>query len=437
MEVVSPPKVVAITLGLFVLTMATSAVLAPPIDERGESAPVVVGSQGGGPGLHDHGSVYRLDNDGAVWREDSADSVFEVERLPNGSLLVAFADSGVTDCGPYETPCGRTGYRVVDPNGPEVLSEYSFPVRDIANSEVHAVEPLPEGSVAMVDMDRERLVVVENGSISWEWEAASVYEAPPDPTTVDWLHVNDVDHLGDGRFLVSVRNANQLLVVERGTGVVEVVNEDTTADDSSCTNRQQLGDVDGDGDVRCGDPAVLNHQHNPQWLGDGSVLVADSDNDRVVELHRTANGSWEPVWTLPGTGSIGFSWPRDADRLPNGNTLITDSTNKRIVEVDERGELVWSRSTDEVPYEADRIGVNDSGPLPTHEDVETVGGEESADLPVLSTLAFLLHTAVPAVPFWVGEFEVGVALVTLVVLAGAGVQWYRQREKPAESPDAE
>ncbi len=428
MDLPSPRKIAAVALGLFVLTMAVSALLAPSVEDTGESDPILVGVQGGGPGLHDHGSVYRLNDDGIAWQEDSADSVFEVERLANGTAMVAFADSGVSDCGPYESPCGRTGYRVVDPDGPAILSEYSFPVRDISNSEVHAIEPLPDGSVAMVDMDRERLAVVENGSVAWEWRASSFYDAPEDPTRLDWLHVNDVNHIGEDRFLVSVRNANQLLVVERGSGVVEVINEDRTDDDSSCTQPGQLSDYDGDGDVRCGDPVVINHQHNPQWLGEEAVLVADSDNNRVVELHRTDGGRWEPVWALSEAASVGFSWPRDADRLPSGNTLITDSMNKRVVEMDDDGDVVWSRTTDQVPYEADSIDTNATTALPVSErnDTGTVDAGDD-DIPVLSTVTFIVHTALPALPFWVGELQVGVTLLTLVVLAGAGIQWYRTR----------
>jgi hypothetical protein len=159
--------------------------------------------------------------------------------------------------------------------------------------------------------------------------------------------------IGEDRFLISVRNANQLLVVERGQGVVEVINEDTDdSDDSSCAKGRQLADFDDDGDVRCGDPSVMNHQHNPQWLGDGRVLVADSENDRVVELRRTDSG-WEPAWTLTEAGGLRLQWPRDADRLSNGNTLVTDSLNRRVFEVTPGGEVVWSYATPLIPYEAD------------------------------------------------------------------------------------
>jgi hypothetical protein len=228
-----------------------------------------------------------------------------------------------------------------------------------------------------------------------------MYDAPDDPTRSDWLHINDVDVIGEDRYLVSVRNAHQLVIVERGEGVVEVINEDEN----------------GDG---FGDPQLLRQQHNPQWLGNGSVLVADSHNDRIVELHRNeSTGEWDVAWSLYEAEGVEFSWPRDADRLENGNTLITDSLNQRVVEVNESGETVWSYKTPEVPYEAERLPEG-----------ETVGGQEYAfdreagdgadeKIPVLSLLLVVFQTGLQT-PFWFTELHVAITLVSVVlVLAGA------------------
>jgi hypothetical protein len=208
---------------------------------------------------------------------------------------------------------------------------------------VHDVELLPSGEFLVTDMDRERVLTVRGGEVTWQWNASSRYDPPSDPTRTDWLHINDVDRIGEGRFLVSVRNANQLVVLQRGEGVVEVINAD-------------------------GDPDVLDHQHNPQWLDEGAVLVADSENHRVVELHRTADGDWRPVWVLTGADDRRFNWPRDADRLPNGNTLITDTRNARVVEVTQRGTVVSRHQFpfETLPYESDRNGRELTGDLPLY-----------------------------------------------------------------------
>jgi hypothetical protein len=409
---------------LLVVTLAVSAALAPPREvDAEESNETLVSVQG----FRSAGNVQALDGSERTWTHEGAENYFEVERLEDGRVAVAFIKGGYTECGRYDSPCPHTGYRVLDPGGegsPAVVEEWSFPVGGQTNSEVHAIDPLPGGGFALTDMDRERVVVVEDGEIVWQWNASAHYDAPPDPTRVDWLHINDVEHIGQGRFLVSVRNANQLVVVERGAGIVEVINEDRGGEDSSCTKNSQLDDYSGDsdGDVRCGDPAVLNHQHNPHWLGEGVVLVADSDNDRVVELQRTDDG-WEPVWTLERAGDIALNWPRDADRLPDGNTLVTDTLNKRIIEVDEDGEVVWSTTTAVVPYEADRLPLGERAGVPAHgadTDGETgVDDPENSDVPLLSPAVVGIKAVVPWLPYWVGEIQIVVGIISpALVVAG-------------------
>ena len=418
-------------LGLFVLTLALSATPAPTlsVDADSESRETLVGSQGGGTGWHEHGSVYLLNGSAVGWRAQRADSDSDVTRRPDGRVLAGFMDGGRQDCEPHDAPCARTGFQTLQ-SGPEprVVDEYSFPVRSMKNSEVHDVEPLPGGGYLVTDMDQERIFAIEDGEETWEWRAESFYDAPEDPTRTDWLHINDVDRLGDGRYLVSVRNANQLVVVERGEGVVEVINEDRTdADDGACQVRgEQLRDYDGDGDIRCGDPDVLNHQHNPQPLDEDAVLVADSDNDRVVELHRE-DGTWNVAWSLERAGGLDLKWPRDADRLENGNTLITDTLNRRILEVNRSGRVVWSYQTQRIPYEADRLpgGEPRSGPRYGGDGAGDSTGPVSPESSPLAPVLIGMRAVAPWLPFWYGPVQLLASLLS-VGLVGA-VLWLRRR----------
>ncbi|MFD1632519.1 hypothetical protein ACOZ4L_06950 [Haloplanus ruber] len=371
---------------------------------------ILLGVQGVGSYV-EGGSVRLLSGPEEQWRESSADVYFDVTRLDNGSVVAGYMASGYENCGPYESPCHRTGYRIIDPQPtPEVVAEWSFPVRNRVASEVHDVEPLPGGGFVLADMEHERIVIVENGEVAWEWQASTRYEAPDDPTRSDWLHINDVDRIAEDRFLVSVRNANQLLVLERGEGVVEVINADR--DDAT----------DDDGLV--GDPDVIHQQHNPQWLGDGAVLVADSENHRVVELHHTESGTWEPVWVLEGAGGQRFDWPRDADRLPDGTTLITDTRNARLVQVNESGRVVWEHQFDyrTLPYEADRLPPGETVGGPTYGDADTVAAV-GGHVPLLTPLLRLLSAAV-RLPRWVGEIHLLATLCSLgLISAGLVVRW--------------
>lgn len=306
-----------------------------------------------------------------------------------------------------------TGARIVDPITNETVWQYEFEVPYLLNHEVHDAELLPNGDVVIADMGRERVFVVdrETKEIAWTWNASSHYQPPEQVRQTDWLHINDVDHIGDGRFLVSVRNANQLLVIERGQGVVEVVNEDVDdSNDANCRGPQGWQMV-GD-DPKCGDPALLNHQHNPHWLGNGHILVADSENDRVVELER-ANGSWEIAWAIYRANGVRLDWPRDADRLENGHTLITDTRNARLVEVDQSGEVVWAAAAPPNVYEADRGEEYPAGPA-----FDTGGQQPSMDQPI--HLVGLLHGGVQhsvGLPAWIGEWTF------LGLLAGVVGAW--------------
>ncbi|WP_205427166.1 arylsulfotransferase family protein [Halorussus sp. MSC15.2] len=352
--------------------------------------------QGPGP----NGNVTALDGRGDVrWSIGDIISYQSVQQLDNGSVLASFAAGDYQNCGPYDSPCKRTGVRIIEPEPePRVVWQWSYPVRTREDSEVHDAEMLPSGNVLVADMEFESIFVLnpKTGDRVWTWNASQHYGGPEDPTTTDWLHLNDVDRIGDGRYLVSIRNMNQLLVVERGSGVVEVVNENP-------------------------DSGVLDKQHNPHWLGEDAVLVADSENHRVVELHRNdTTDTWEEAWSVAKVGGIPLDWPRDADRLPNGNTLITDSRNNRVVEVRENGSVAASYSVPSLPYEADRLPHGESAA----NSVSPYGNSHTADVglfdrkvPVLSTLlAGARH--VVALPFWVSELH-------LLAVGVAAVLWIR------------
>ena len=357
---------------------------------------VLVGVQGPGP----NGNVTALSAHGDVrWSIGDIISYQSVERLDNGSVLASFAAGGYRNCGPYDSPCKRTGIRIIDSQPtPEVVWQWSYPVRTREDSEVHDAEMLPSGNVLIADMEWESIFVLnpKTGEHVWTWNASQHYDGPADPTTTDWLHLNDVDRIGKGRYLVSIRNMNQLLVVERGKGVVDVINE----------NR---------------DESVLNKQHNPQWLGDGAVLVADSENHRVVELHENGTtGEWEVAWSVATVGGIPLDWPRDADRLPNGHTLITDSRNNRVAEIHANGSVVASYPVPSLPYEADRLPYSEppaESVSPYDRDRRAGVGPGDKGIPVLSTLlAGARH--VVALPYWVSEFH-------LVVVGLAVALWVR------------
>ncbi|WP_433623014.1 arylsulfotransferase family protein [Halomicrococcus sp. NG-SE-24] len=202
----------------------------------------------------------------------------------------------------------------------------------------HDVDRINDTHFAVADIERDRVFVVNTSSeiVTWQWQALAHYSHDSGgPFPNDFTHLNDVEMLPDGRIMVSIRNQDEVVFINRTTGV----NESWT-----------LGEEDNH--------SVLFGQHNPDYIpssqGGPAVVVADSHNDRVVEFQRV-DGAWKQSWEWKDAR---MQWTRDADRLPNGNTLVTDTHGNRVVEINEDGEKVWSAQFN-FPYDAERLGTGD------------------------------------------------------------------------------
>jgi hypothetical protein len=333
----------------------TNATVAPDgsVNPLAQSASLVVSYEGRPDG---HVAEYDI-NGGERWKRTPGRSYLGVQKLGPHRVFYAWKRYGQTPCGQFSSPCTRTGVSVYNVTSDRIEREWSIPVRARGNREIHDAEYYEDGRIAVMDMAQERLVVLnEADEIIWQWNASNFYNPPADVTKRDWLHINDVDRIAEERYMLSVRNSNQLLIVDRQDGVVEVVNKDhgdDTGREGSCLGGGNDLVKDETGDVICGDPSVMNGQHNPQWLGDGRILVADSINDRATMLTRQPDGDWEVTWEVNRANGIPLDWPRDTDLLPGGHVLITDSLNDRVVVVNRSGDTVWTRKTAGLPYEAD------------------------------------------------------------------------------------
>ena len=75
----------------FVSAMVLSFMFAPVMSvDSNQERVTIIGSQGGGPGWHELGSVYLLEGAEQRWKEDSADSYFDVTVLEDGRILPVF-----------------------------------------------------------------------------------------------------------------------------------------------------------------------------------------------------------------------------------------------------------------------------------------------------------------------------------------------------------
>ncbi len=174
------------------------------------------------------------------------------------------------------------------------------------------------------------------GEIVWAWYAKDhFYESPyKDIYDQGWTHTNAVTRLSNGNTLISLRNFNFVVEVDPQGTVVKTIGE-----------------------------GIFHHQHDPEVLHDGKILLANHGRpERAVEVDPKTG---KIVWQSAGF-ELGAIPVRDANRLPNGNTLITGST--KIVEVTAEGKIVWQLTLKGTTlagldasargfYKAERVGI--------------------------------------------------------------------------------
>lgn len=411
---------VAIATGVIVL-LATSLGVQAIVIDRGT---VVRGGEGAYPGntlvgvqsWSGDGKIVEITPEGPVaweWSRENA-RVFGVEQLDEKTVLAAVSvrtpadecDEEYLEYERHDDHCVHNRVVEIDKESGAIEWEYDWYDEFIHWHEVHDVERLETGETAVVDMGNDRAFTVDrSGTITWEWNATAhltpgtpFYEKYGGPVKqgehADWTHMNDIDRLQNGNYQLSIRNFDVVVEIDPETNdIVDVVGEP-------------------------GNHTILNHQHNPHRVGNGStLLVSDSENDRIVELDVTTG---ERIWEYTGPSGSSLQWPRDADRLPNGNTLVTDSRNNRLLEVAPDGEVVWQFEdlgweVMPLPYEADRIGAGERPTAPSGNDFAERSETEG---PVVETVRRIVALSKYVVPGWMFLPQ----LLHLVGIA-VGVAW--------------
>jgi hypothetical protein len=216
----------------------------------------------------------------------------DVELLPTGNLLVLFPRKGV-----YEITRGK-----------EVAWKYLDPKVS------HDADRLPDGNTLIAfgagdtPEDLQVKEVNPRGEIVWSWRAKDAFNREPylGISNEGWTHTNAVTRLPNGNTLVSPRNFNLLVEVDRSGKVVRTIGE-----------------------------GLIESQHDPEVQPDGNILMINQALPMsAIEMAPNGTIPWRLVIPDPN------AYPaRDANRLPNGNTLVTGVD--RILEVTPDKELVW------------------------------------------------------------------------------------------------
>lgn len=324
-------------------------------EDRGKRAARVaaIGPEGGIEWVHHSGRDFDI-----VWSYDidpiSREELFVTATRPNQTVFYVL-----------NTTTGAIHWRetlgLIDTHDADLIDDHRILIANMRN--------------AHDDTNRDRLLLYNRTSEEreWEWLFADYYSpATGGNYSGDWTHVNDIDLVSEDRILASPRNLDQVIMVERDTGDI----------------LHRLGRDDNH--------QILRKQHNPMYLesadGNPTILVADSENNRIVEYEKQ-DDQWIQTWKLTGD----FAWPRDADRLPNGNTLIADSRHHRVIEVTPDGEVVWEFYAPWLVYDVERMRLGDEPGGPTISDQNASGAytlnKDARAVDTLSACASTLRDA--------------------------------------------
>jgi hypothetical protein len=285
-------------------------------------------------------ALFAIAPDGKLlYHNDTFDEYGDVDPAPTGQYTVTYIATEVlspADCR-AQTKCSRDVLLRTNLTTGKSEVLYTRIQATKPGENIHDVDRIDDSTFLVADIvyDEVFAVNITTGIVVWEWQAQEDYPlSGGGPYPEDWTHVNDVEVLGNGNYMVSLRNQDQVVFL----------------DENGLLPNMTLGAED--------DHDVLFEQHNPDYIpperGGPAVLVADSQNNRIVEFQRE-NGDWRQEWVWRDST---LRWPRDADRLPTGNTLITDSNADRVIEVDRNGAVVWSVDV-ATPYEAERLETGD------------------------------------------------------------------------------
>ena len=293
-------------------------------------------------------TLYEVDqNNETIWSlelplfDDEAEVYFtyisSVDLMPNGNFLVGLNIiyySNIISLRVLEiSPLGNIAWEYHDAHIVNIYKPHG----------IHDADYLEESDTFLIaDTYLQRVIEVNRDhEIIWIWNPDDHFTFIDDDFVLfyengifqnlsllnweDWYHLNDVDMLSNGHYLISLRDLNIIVEVNRTGDIVWYYGHPSNY-------------------------ALMKWQHNPVRLKNGNTIICDSSNNRVIEI----NSNKSIVWSTESYPGLSLLFPRGAERLPNGNTLISDSFNNRNIEITPTGKIVWEFPA-LMAYDADRI----------------------------------------------------------------------------------
>jgi hypothetical protein len=388
-------------------------------------------------GEAEDGYLLAVDSEGrVVWYHRQTHSIQDVRRTQDGNLVFIHHETGIRMLDPTDGTfiewSGTAGLETASTDefgrayaGPDAIpvdtEQMHHEVIELPNGnlmtlsrEIRTIDGFPEAICDEEDFDGSYEIATdtivefepETGEVVREWslldmvdplddlarirpsEFCSGYLTPvyPDAAARDWTHANAVlFDAARNAVLVSVRHLDQVLAIRY-------------ADDDSGPAGELMWRLGENGDFTLEEGEWFLHQHAPQVLDDGSILLYDNGNERPgtslddpdhlpysravrYELDTetfTARQVWEHRLDTPGK-AVYAPFVGDADLLSGDTVLVTHGGQLdppahtpqqegvtawgEIVEVDyATGDVVFqlqmkdpSRETSWIIYRAERI----------------------------------------------------------------------------------
>ena len=161
-----------------------------------------------------------------VYENSSFDFYFDVDPSLNRDHSVTYVAGNLVNppkCGarPASGKCGFISVErvnLVTGKVTRIYQEFNRP------HIYHDVDRINDSHLLFADIANHRVFMVDlrSGITSWGWSAQINYSVQgggffPD----DWTHLNDVEYLPDGRIMVSLRNQDQVVFLDKQTGLQE------------------------------------------------------------------------------------------------------------------------------------------------------------------------------------------------------------------------
>lgn len=291
-----------------------------------------------------------LHNDGSISKEPTKKDIsIDFQKYTDGSYSIG------NFSGEYREKTG--GYELYTAAG-DLLT--TFTIKNNRDTDIHGITKLKNGNFIIpgykLHTDNEggqfeSFFIEEqtlDGTVVFSWDSINYVPRSEarfteeraywkDNHIEDYFHGNSVTETSDGNLLISGRNINSIIKINKTTG--DII--------------WRLGGVKSDFRFIADPENGFSHQHSVHELANGHILLFDNGNlrdnpySRVVEYEvNEVTKTATLVWSYTdgrfclATGSV--------QRLPNGNTLIgwgielagLSATTSRITEVDPIGQVV-------------------------------------------------------------------------------------------------